>query len=582
MKKLILPLILLVSSVYGADPVKSQPEILSDKEIQGKMVAVVQDVKIENMLSRTSEFTECRNKFKFDPNIKGKEKETRIKDAQECFNKKITANPGKLQQFAEDLNLQTYGLVRSKNMQDISKYLGDKMYKSLTGVDQETANREEYLKAMQFKNRTQVDQKVFVDMYMTQLSKSALYEVSRYCFEDLRKDNVPKTITNWQDHWNHEFSGNVNDLGEPKFFSTPSTSSNPADVFKAATSGLSTSQLKPVDMQPFFTFCTDNIKSLCQTYTDAITAKMDPAPTSGAKSCLVMNRLQEIRKAITNTQKVQEDFQKLSGTQLAIAFNDPVKFYQGGQDKTVDDLTNVTSMDMIKGGYKDNNLIEDCSKSPENPGCEAFLVKDDSADKVLYDTEVQRSLEKEIQLARVKELKAKGDKPLEEYLEENAYFDLLKQFKDKTLTADEVEAKVGDIFDARKKAEIATLSASLGKRQISDAEAKNSPQREKDLIRSNAEELQSERTRLAQVVLFNNIITSHLSLMKQDGKDFKEVGKNVSAWIKESKEQNSAGTFNSDLFKNIQDQTKDTGSVKENTLVGLDMIEQILGKTKAP
>ncbi len=579
MKKLILTLILSIPMSYGDDSVKkSEVEILSDKELKTKMIAVVQDVKVETMLNKTSEFNECREKAKFDSKMKGNqtEKDKAIDAAIDCFKKKIGNNPAQLQKFSEDLNLQTYGLVRSKNMQDITSYLSNKMYKSLTGFDKEETDRKKYLESLQFKNKKQVDQKVFIDMYMTQLSKSALYEVSRYCFEDFRKTG--SNATSWQEHWNGDFKGAVNDQGIPEFYQVAGKS-DPSDILKAASAGISATALDPAQMEPFFSFCTENIKTLCQKYTEAVAKNTDG--TLGSKSCLVMNRLQEIRTAITNTEKVQKDFDKMSDTQLSVALRDPVQFYKGDKDNSIDDLTNVTSMDMIKGGYKKNELIERCAKTPEDSECENFLVVDDSKEKILYDTEVQRSLEKEIQLARVKELKSKDKKSLEEYLEENAYFDLLTQFKSGSLTADEVEKKIGEIFDARKEAEIKALSDSIGKRQISEDDLKKDPNAKTAAIQKNAEELQSERTRLAQVVLFNNIITSHLSLMKYDGKKYEKVGQNVSAWIKESKEQNSSGTFNEQLFGNIQNSTKDTGSnVKDNTIVGLDMIESILGKTK--
>ena len=56
------------------------------------------------------------------------------------------------------------------------------MHKSLTGMSPEDEKNAANLK---WGKQKIVDQKVFIDMYTNQLMKSALLEVSRFCFENL-------------------------------------------------------------------------------------------------------------------------------------------------------------------------------------------------------------------------------------------------------------------------------------------------------------------------------------------------------------------------------------------------------------
>lgn len=566
MKTLILTLILPFSIAYAQNEISKE---LSDKELKTKLVAVVKDIEVEGMLNKTSEFTECRTKFKFTPNDPNPD--DKLKQAQDCFKEKLSKNPDKLKKLAEDLNLQSYGLIRSKNMQDITSYMGDKMYKAMTGIDRKEADRKKLLESLQFKNRKNIDQKDFIDMYMTQLGKSALFEISRYCFEDLRKDNAAGT--DWAAHWKGQFSGAVNDEGSPKFNQNIKTDTSDAgDVFKSVTAGISSSDISAADMGPYFQFCTAQIKPLCDLYTQ------DTSKSSGAKSCLVMNRLQEMRKAIANTQKIQEQFEKMDAGAITLALSQPIKFYDRAKEESnIDNLTNVTSMDILKGGMKKNSKLDECADRPENAECEGFVVVDDSKEKALYNTEMQRNLEKEIALARVREAKNKDATALQKYLEENAYYDLLEQVKEGK--AVDVEGEITKIFDAKKKAEIEALDKAIGKRQLSEADLKKDPNAKKDAITQNAKEAATERARLAQVVLFNNIITSHLKLYTKDGK---EVGQNITAWKKEEADLKNA-TVDLSLFGQVQSSAANakTPDNKDNTIVGLDMIDQILGKPKS-
>jgi hypothetical protein len=89
------------------------------------------------------------------------------------------------------------------------------------------------------------------------------------------------------------------------------------------------------------------------------------------------------------------------------------------------------------------------------------------------------------------------------------------------------------------------------------------------------QETKEERARLAQVVLFNNIITGHLELKKEDGST---VGRNVNVWKKEEKGLESS-QVNSNLFQNIKSSNADAkGLSRDDKISGFQIIDSLLGK----
>src|SRR5690606_369790 len=108
----------------------------------------------------------------------------KAKAAVDCFREKLKdKDPKEIQKLAQNLQLESYGLVQGKNVQSIQEYLSNRMYEKLTGVNLEEKDLQKRIESMSFKNRKMVDQKVFFDLYRTQLGKNALYEISRFCFE---------------------------------------------------------------------------------------------------------------------------------------------------------------------------------------------------------------------------------------------------------------------------------------------------------------------------------------------------------------------------------------------------------------
>jgi hypothetical protein len=604
MKYLILTLSLASVGVWAQKP---EVKELSDKELSSKAVAVIKDAQIDKQLDELSVFKECRDKNQFDPKeTQSSVIQPKLDAAVTCFKQKIgaTNNPKKLEEMAHKLNLENYGLIQSKNVKDISNYLGDKMYKSMTGVDKSSADLKAVIASMRFNNRKMVDQSDFLEMYKTQLVKNALLEISRYCFENFRYENSQSR--EFETHWGSYLkpaSGSafdpdkVTDIGSEadSFFQSTTNQADPyADIVKGISSG---NTLNGVMLKNFFDLCSTSIKKLCDKYettitvsssTNAAAADISSAPvtpTKGAKSCLVKSRLQQIRNTINNTDLVMKDWNTKTGADVALTLDkaQEIKFYDGGKSNpndSFDSLTNFTSDDMLNGGAKKNNKLDDlekeCKQYPDKEECKQFLVVDDSLAKAQHSMDMEMRLKKEIALERVRQLKNKNDKSLAEYLESEGYLDILKEYNaDKSF---DVEKAINKALEAKRIGALENLKNKMGKRQLSEAEAKIGTNKRDTIVR-NIQYSKDERARLAQVILFNNILMSNLEL--KDTKN-NSLGKNVNAYNKEYDAIKKNKADNS-LFTNLKTEADKTPSKSTagGSVLGTSFLDGILGKSQS-
>lgn len=573
--------------------------------------SIIKDVEVEDMLNNTSEFKDCREFNKFESGDSDTVKNQKIQKAEKCFREKLTKGKSEedLKKLSEQLNLSQYGLVKSKSSQDLQKYLNDKMYKSMTGVDPNEKNLKKLKEDLKFGKKKHIDQAVFIEMYTTQLGKNALFEVSRFCFENLRLSNAPTSPapTNFAEYWasytpgslmtnnNGSITLNVTDDGNPKFGTTLETEDKDKiyqDIFKSI-QGANGSGLTAQHLQNFFLECGSTIVPLCESFEKLqkvknvgdIKSEVESKISKGATACLTKSRLQGYRKALADAEKVAGYIQdKMTNSPDAANLyltglkGAPVKIYgKGADDETVDDLTNYASKDLLEGGFSKDELFEQaakkCEARPELSECEGLISDGESFQKAKHNVEQELTLKREVEMARIRSLKDK--KGLTDYLTENGYHDILEQFNQGKLNEKEIEEKVGQAFEAKKIALLGQMNAKLGKRQVQIDPKNPQTQLKANEVKEVIQESKEERARLAQMVLFNNIITSHLELKKGDGS---VVGRNVNVWKKEEQSLESS-QVNSSLFQNIKSSNSGAkGLSREDKISGFQIIDTLLGK----
>ena len=558
-------------------------EMLSDKALEKKFVSIIKENEIEDLIKRTKDFDECRDQNKFVAKDTPAEREAKAKKAQECFQNKISSkSPKAIQELSDNLGLESYQLVKSKNIKDITSYLGARMRKALTGIDEEDQKNQAKLANLKFKDRQLVNQEEFFKLYSYQLTKNALLEISRYCFENLTNTtHSPPRTSSFYDHWTEYFNPppntnfnpppntklTVSDEGKHTWGNFSATE-DPSQVYSKIFSGIG--QINPQQLGKFWDFCTAQMKEMCDQY------KPDSGSTVGANSCLTINRLRNIRNAISSTEKIQEymndNMGARSGTAVGLDQGQKAKFFRAEKDNSYDSLTNVSSHDLLTGDASQsfNELAEKCRLTPEAPDCDKFIAEGStSSEELIHKIDQEMRLKQEAEVARLLQIKKDNEASFKEYLEQNGYFDLAQK---ENISENDIKDFLAKTYDAQRVAVTEQLRKSVGSRQVvSDADENT----KKKAISTSAESAAQERARLSQVILFNNIITSNLNLLDTKGQ---ELGKNVGAWKKESDALVKANIDQS-LYQNIQGVIDTSGHTgKNNSITGTEFIDQIIGK----
>lgn len=565
----------------------------SGKEI----VSMIKDAEIEDMLEKTAEFKDCRDKNKFEPNTPDNQKNSKIQAAEDCFRKKLTNGKDlkQLEELSRKLELQQYGLIKSKNTGDIQKYLNNKMYKSMTGIDPDERDKQKLQEDLKFGKRINIDHGVFISMYKTQLVKNALFEVSRFCFQNLRQKNLKGGGSqSFGEYWKNYTPNSLNvkqliDDGKPVFGTITKSDDKTKiyeDIFKSI-QGDKNNTLTPELLSKFFLECGSVIIPLCKEFEikqlGTTISNVDTTNSSpGASACIAKNRIQEYRKAAAAAEKIENQLKDLyeSDKEKSISLlinglnGQPIKFYNGkdpGQE-TIDDLTNYTASDFIDGGMNPTDDLDTkfqrCSEKPELSQCEGIISEAESFDKSKHDVETELTLKREVEMARVRELVKKGKDDLKKYLEENGFGEILRRYREGTLQDKDIEREIGQSFEAKKIALLEQMNAKMGKRQV----AKNSTIDKKD-VEEIKKDTKEERARMGQVVMFNNIITSHLEITKNK----QNIGTNVNVWKKEERALENA-QVNSSLFQNLKDTNANLKSANsENSTLEIGILDSLLG-----
>ena len=466
MYKLILFLIVIPVLAFG------QKKEVSDKDIEKQFLTVVKDVEVEKMLDKTSEFNDCRKMNEFKPKDTKDQRDEKLNDATKCFEEQLTkkTDTKALQNLADSLRLENYGLIKSKNVSDITKYLSQKMHKSLTGVDYDDKNTK-------WGHQKIVDQKVFIDLYTNQLIKSALFEVSRFCFENLELKSKSKEKESFSSYWfpaNQRVMitkqdpkypndrdkkiadiSNLSDTGSSSFLNMADTAdlTKKEDVLKHLQKAITSTDTQPDHYKQFFPFCQSSITQLCEDFRQDASVKMaslnktkdtstinDTATTKGkgmsrgANACLTMEKLQSIRTTLANTEKVAKQFDEMGEdkNKFALQMIESPNLYQRGKGKnedSLDEITTFTSSDMLEEGGDDRiSELQKCQSNATSDDCKAYLVEGDSLDKAINNVESEMNFKRQIEIARVIKMEGKID-DLKKYLTDNGHFDLLEKLE---------------------------------------------------------------------------------------------------------------------------------------------------------
>lgn len=530
------------------------------------ILSSVKEMEIEQIISSSSEFRACESQIK----------SKNVDQIQTCFRDKIKGkSKEELESLSEKLGLQDYKLVQGQNVKDITQYLSDRLYKAMKGVDR---NEEKFLS---LKKTKLVDQRVYFDLYKTQLTKNALFEISRFCFTHFRYDR--STPTNFFDYWQAwtPDKRDFNDLGNGFADTNNFNSENKSTVYRAISRNIGTSSalLIPSDanstrISDIYVKCVEQIGEMCQKYIDT------PTQDIGKRACLTKDRMIQIKKSVAKTNELLEKW----GEDSTKGFQIDIAAFEAGStdDNSIDSLTNFASSDFLDKTNSNASVSEKaerCAAEPDITECEEFFLTGD-LDETQKSIKAKQTLRNELELATIEAIRADRQK-LEEYLRDNGYINILNKLKagESIDVAQELQRE----YDARMAALEEGISKRLTSRQTRTQarEGEDSPPVVSDTtkqnkIEENAKEFVNERARLAQVVMFNNIITSHLSLSTEDGE---KIGRNRNVLKKEVGGLESA-SIEEGLFANLKEDSRPGSDGRTNfSSITLDsFIDPIVGK----
>lgn len=124
--------------------------------------------------------------------------EKKRREARECFLQAMSgASDADLQNLANQLQLDQFGLVKGKSAQELTNFFATRIQNAIYGAGSAGEDR-------RLRDRTIVDHNVYLTLYESRVSKNFLLELSRYCAYEL----LPLA------------SGSPVDASSPLFFST--------------------------------------------------------------------------------------------------------------------------------------------------------------------------------------------------------------------------------------------------------------------------------------------------------------------------------------------------------------------------
>lgn len=528
--------------------------------------------------------------------------EVKKKQAQsaKCLRDKMaTVDPAELEALSKKLELQPYGLVKGKGNQEIIDYFSNRLEKALYGKDGDNKVRKI--------NQKIVDQKVFLDIYETQVGKNILLEISQYCQGRLKFNDAPTKRYDYMNPARLDDPGLISKWTDTDTITLSSGADE--DIYKKFGDDVVGEDRTPESVKKrlnnIFQFCTAMIPKMCDVYEKCacIRNKNIPGnenipcvipdgiscedPNKGQHSCHVAARLRGYRTNLAAVAATQEQFKALNGG-TALGLSRPRDVYDSksaGENESIDDLTSLTSTDVgqVLSDDKIKQQVEEfdakeCAQNPERKECENYFYSQDEALK-FANAGVGFQAATAVEAAKINTMVNDKDK-LKKYLEKRGYLELVKQL-DEGKNTEEIVKKAQGLFEAEREATFQEMNEAFRRKQVVKDEAK--PESTTKPVFNVKSELENRSKSFQQLLLFNNVVTSYLSLQKKDAKgELQDAGLNVKALERELGKAGQNEKLQSSLsfFQNLG-----TGGSQiqagENPLVDINFLDSVLGSVEA-
>jgi hypothetical protein len=563
---------LLLLSIAAAEVEAPEPSLAElIPQASQRHISTVIESRITRQFTTVPQIEECAKAHPItveminDP-TKQEEVQKKKLDAANCVKEKLSnVSDEDLEKMSQELGLRQHGLIKSRENRAVANYLTQRFQDAFFVVGKNGKL-----------DRPIMNQKFFFDLYESQLGKSVLLEISNYCLNKLvlkdNSSNRKELFTAIERNTNLlETLADTGAIGKTYHPDEPQKlyENFMEEVIGVGPDGQVTKEHQN-RISKIYDTCGNLIKPFCDRYdecscfyrkkvakdpnsikcqslvdqnkeiTDANyerhciwreaplkqAAGIDiPEPNIGQFSCHVMARLRGYRTNLTAVNETQRllDEQYVDGRGFKGGGFDN-QIYQA-REESIDDLTTLTSEEAGKIAMS-AELPEECLENQDSPQCENFIYSADEAAK-LANTSASYAAGTQVQVARLKKI-ASDDEKLKEYLRGKGYLDLVQSLENGTIASDEIVAQAIQRFEAEREASFAELTKEFERKQVAGAINKE------DKIESIKKDYKNRQEDFKQLLLFNNVLTSFLSVQRKVGDTFEEAGKNVRGLTREA------------------------------------------------
>lgn len=528
----------------------------------------------------------------------------------ECFEKNLKNYEDKdIEELGKGLDISSFGVKDVKNANSIREFLTERLRKGLYG-----SSYDKTTKKVKTNDRKQVGHDKYLELYKSQLSKTVLLEVNRYCLENLRLESgetIKDTKGNTILLKTPDVAGNIPTVDsttskdeiikildeqkwtEQKFVYTrldefdevtknklknlsPMANSNSKTIGEYANTYNTEQDVEKNKTSPDEakylakkqSLCIAALNIMCTCYEKE--CKENNGHKVGQIACSVKSKIRSHRSKM---EAVNQGIDTLNDQKIANkGFNSQnIKYYsgKGSGEKSIDELTNVTSTEISEQvkGLEEEEILEAKAKLDEckggnldaNENCEALFGEE------LTELRKEDILKLQADKAKgVEEInKVEAGDEFRKYLENNGHKDLLTKLDAGELSEEKIRELITEKFKAEKQSIIDQMNeklaeANLGQKQKpgsnqSDGTTSDdpfTPKTDDELIEQEKTKVEIKRDRFADVLHYSNVISSYLQLKDQDNK---VIGQNTLA-LKQEYEQ----------FKDSENQTELENQYWEN------------------
>jgi hypothetical protein len=285
---------------------------------------------------------------------------------------------------------------------------------------------------------------------------------------------------------------------------------------------------------------------------DSSGADIDCEEKHYAKSCLIVKKMKNYRKAIAATEENAKRWKELGSKKGYSKRHLGNGLYTGkGEGEKIDDLTTITSQ-QIKDNYKDNDLLENkkkCEDSRDKDACAKFYGKMDK--KNYEDLIIAHDARTELMKAKIGKMADKDQ--LKEFAKNSGYHQILKEIEDET------DAKVQDLkdklnikYELERQALIQEFNAKLKETHVITREDNTQIVDENKIRDNTVKDTDKKKEKLERLYHYSNIVMGYIEV--GEGADKQQFSSIRDAELNQSNADDTA------YQDSIRDADRDTGS----------------------